>query len=199
MRTRHLTLALMTVLVLSPVGIAHADNEIDRLRDALRSATLQTRQLEDQRAALQARVAEAERDRAVAKAQVEAAKAELRELQKQNREAVDEFNKRLAERDETLEKWKAAYEDAANVARDKDAARAKFEGEANAYKASTQGCIAKNTEMSKAGQELLKRYQSVTIGDTIVAHEPMFGLRRVETQNTIQDSRDKILDQKAAP
>jgi chromosome segregation ATPase len=199
MKMRSLTLALTSVLVLSHVGIAHADNEIDRLREALRSATLQTRQLEDQRAALQAKVADAERNVAAAKVQAEAAKAQVRQLEKQNREAVDEFNKRLAERDETLEKWKAAYEDAANVARDKDAARAKFEGEANAYKASTQGCVAKNGQMLKAGQELLKRYQSVTIGDTIVAHEPMFGLRRVEIQNTIQDSRDKFLDQKAAP
>jgi chromosome segregation ATPase len=199
MQIRRLTLVLTSVLVLSRVGIAHADNEIDRLRDALRSATLQTRQLEDQRAALQAKIADAERDKAAAKVLIEAAKAQVRQLEKQNREAVDEFNKRLAERDETLEKWKAAYEDAANVARDKDAARAKFEGEANAYKASTQGCVAKNGQMLKAGEELLKRYQSVTIGDTIVAHEPMFGLRRVEIQNTIQDSRDKFLDQKAAP
>jgi hypothetical protein len=53
--------------------------------------------------------------------------------------------------------------------------------------------------MFKAGQELLQRYQSVTIGDIMVAHEPVFGLRRVEIQNTIQDTKDKFLDQKAVP
>jgi chromosome segregation ATPase len=165
----------------------------------LRTATLQTRQLEDQRTALQAKLADAERDKAAAKAQIDAAKAQVREVEKQHREAVDEFNKRLAERDETLDKWKSAYEEAATVARDKDAARAKFEAEAAAYKASTKGCVDKNGQLIKAGHELLQRYQSVTIGDTIVAHEPMFGLRRVEIQNTIQDTRDKILDQKAVP
>ena len=61
-------------------------------------------------------------------------------IRKEQREAVEEFNKRLTERDETLEKWKAAYEQAATVARSKDAERAKFEGEANTYKASTKGC-----------------------------------------------------------
>ena len=125
--------------------------------------------------------------------------AETREARKQYREAVDEFNRRLAERDETLEKWKAAYDEAATVARDKDAARAKFEGEATAYKASTKSCVVKNKQLVVAGQELLHRYQAVTIGDTLVAQEPVLGLRRVEVQNTIQDTRDKFLDQKVNP
>ncbi|WP_456640158.1 hypothetical protein [Bradyrhizobium sp. USDA 10063] len=196
---RILTFTLATVVLCSHLEPARADAETDRLREALRSATLQTRQLEDQRTALQAKLADAERDKAAAKAQVDAAKAQVRQVEKQHREAVDEFNKRLSERDETLEKWKAAYEEAATVARDKDAARARFEGEANAYKASTKGCVAKNEQMLKAGRELLKQYKSVTIGDTIVAQEPMLGLRRVEIQNRIQDSGDRILDQKAVP
>jgi chromosome segregation ATPase len=199
MKKRILIFTIASVAVCSHVDLARADAETDRLREALRAATLQTRQLEDQRTALQAKLADAEREKTAAKAQIDAAKAQVRQAEKQQREAVDEFNKRLSERDETLEKWKSAYEEAANVARDKDAQRAKFEGEANAYKASTKGCVAKNEQMLKAGRELLKQYKSVTIGDTIVAHEPMLGLRRVEIQNNIQDNGDKILDQKAVP
>jgi len=135
---------------------AHADSDADRLREALRSTTAQLRQLEDERTALQAKVAGFDRERAAAKAQVDAAKAEVREIRKEQREAVEEFNKRLTERDETLEKWKAAYEQAATVARSKDAERAKFEGEANTYKASTKGCVAKNGQLLKAGHELLQ-------------------------------------------
>lgn len=178
---------------------AHAETEADRLRDALRSAIAQTRQLEDQRTALQARIADFEREKAVATAQVDAAKAEVRAIQKQHREAVDEFNKRLAERDETLEKWRGAYEEAATVARAKDAERAKFEGQANAYKASTKSCVAKNEKMLEAGKQLIHDYKAVTIGDVIVAREPVLGLRRVETQNYLQTTGDKLLDQKAAP
>ena len=81
----------------------------------------------------------------------------------------------------------------------KDAERAKFEGEANTYKASTKGCVAKNGQLLKAGRELLQRYQEVTIGDMILGREPVVGLRRVEIQNTIQDTRDKMLDQKVTP
>jgi chromosome segregation ATPase len=178
-------------------GEARADTEHDRLREALRSATMQTRQLEDQRAASQAKLAEAEKEKAALKAQIDAAKLEARRLEKQHREAVDEFNQRLTERDETLEKWKSAYEEAANVARAKDAERAKFEGEATAYKASTKSCQARNVQLIKDGNEILKRYRSLTVGDAFVASEPLTGLGRVDTQNFLQDSTDKLLDQKA--
>lgn len=200
--TTHITIRLAvfaSVSAMMMVSTAHADTETDRLREALRSATAQTRQLEDQRTALQARVTDIDREKAAAKAQVDAAKAEVRQIEKQHREAIEEFNKRLAERDETLEKWKTAYEEAATVARTKDAERAKFEGEATAYKASTKSCQAKNSQMFKAGNELLHEYKAVTIGDTIVAREPVLGLRRVEIQNHIQTTSDKILDQKVTP
>jgi chromosome segregation ATPase len=180
-------------------GEARADTEHDRLREALRSATAQTRQLEDQRAASQAKLADAEKEKAALKAQVDAAKAEVRQLDKQHRAAVDEFNQRLTERDETLEKWKSAYEEAATVARAKDAERAKFEAEATAFKASTKSCQARNVQLIKDGREILKRYRSLTIGDAFVASEPLVGIGRVDAQNFLQDSTDKLLDQKATP
>lgn len=198
MRIRHFSVALVLVVSLSGGG-ARADTETDRLREALRSATAQTRQLEDQRTALQAKVAAADREIAAAKAQADAAKAEVRQVEKQHREAIDEFNKRLAERDETLEKWKTAYEEAATVARTKDAERAKFEGEATAFKASTKSCQTKNVQLVSAGREILKRYRSLTLGDAFVASEPLTGLGRVGVQNFLQDSTDKILDQKVTP
>jgi chromosome segregation ATPase len=199
MGIRFLGVALALFSTLLASAGAHAQSETDRLRDALRGATSQARALEDQRTVLQAKLADAERDKAAAKAQIDAAKAEVKKVEKEQRAAVDEFNQRLADRDEALEKWKSAYEEAADVARAKDAERAKFEGEATAYKASTKSCVAKNSQLIKAGREILTRYQEVTIGDVIVAHEPVLGQRRVEIQNWLQDSNDKLLDQKAIP
>lgn len=193
-RISSLVLLLAAVLL---CGEARADTEHDRLREALRSATMQTRQLEDQRAASQAKLADAEKEKAALKAQIDAAKAEARRLEKQHREAVDEFNQRLTERDETLDKWKAAYEEAANVARAKDAERAKFEGEATAYKASTKSCQAKNAQLVNEGREILNRYRKLTLGGALVATEPVTGIGRVDAQNFVQDSTDKLLDQKA--
>lgn len=198
MQLRITSLALLLAAIIACEG-ARADTEHDRLREALRSATAQTRQLEDQRTASQAKLADAEKEKAALKAQVDAAKADTRRLEKQHREAVDEFNQRLTERDETLEKWKSAYEEAATVARTKDAERAKFEGEATAYKASTKSCLAKNTQLIKDGNEILKRYRGLTVGDGFVASEPLVGVGRVNAQNFLQESTDKLLDQKATP
>ena len=51
MQTR---IALLAGVLVAPIfcGAAHADAESDRLREALRSATAQARQMEDQRTAL---------------------------------------------------------------------------------------------------------------------------------------------------
>ncbi|WP_375785636.1 hypothetical protein ACE10Z_40285 [Bradyrhizobium sp. Pha-3] len=190
---------LMMVIGALSSGTASAQSETDRLRDALRSATAQTRALEDQRTALQAKVADADREKAAAKKEVDDLKAQLKKADKEHRDAVDEFNQRLAERDETLEKWKSAYEEAATVARTKDAERAKFEGEATAYKASTKSCITKNTQLIKAGKEMVQRYKDLTIGEIVVSREPMIQQRRVEIQNQLQESQDKFLDQKVNP
>ncbi|MCC8982608.1 hypothetical protein [Bradyrhizobium acaciae] len=190
---------LMMVIGAFDSGTAFAQSETDRLRDALRTATAQTRALEDQRTALQAKVADADREKAAAKKEVDDLKAQLKKADKDHREAVDEFNQRLAERDETLEKWKSAYEEAATVARSKDAERAKFEGEATAYKASTKSCLAKNTLLVKAGKEMVQRYKDLTIGEIVVSREPMIQQRRVEIQNQLQESTDKFLDQKVNP
>jgi chromosome segregation ATPase len=178
---------------------AFAQSETDRLREALRSAIAQTRALEDQRTALQAQLAEANRDKTAMKAEADAARAEVRKIEDEHREAVDEFNQRLADRDQTLDKWKTAYEEAANVARAKDAERAKFEGEANTYKASTKSCVAKNDMLVKAGRDLVERYRSVTMDTGIAAYERMFQMRRVELQNELQDAHDRFLDQKVKP
>lgn len=194
-----LKIGLVLLSTLAASTGAHAQSDTDRLREALRAATAQTRSLEDQRTALQARIATAERDATALKAQIDIAKAEVRQIEKQHRDAVEEFNQRLAQRDETLEKWKSAYEEAATVARSKDAERAKFEGEATAFKASTKSCQAKNVQLVKVGRELLRRYEGVSFGDMVVTSEPLIGVRRVEIQNLLQDYGDKILDQKVTP
>lgn len=191
-------------LVLSLAALAShtataADADGDRLREALRSAITQQRALEDQRAAMQAKLTEAESARAKLQGQIDAAKAEVKQVAKQHREAVEEFNQRIADRDQTLEKWKAAYEEAADVARAKDAERAKFQAQATATKASLKSCSAKNAELAKVGRELLNHYESANFADLALASEPLGGLRRVEIQNLLQDYTDKILDQKVTP
>ena len=178
---------------------ALAQSETDRLRDALRSAVAQTRALEDQRASLQAKLAEVERNAAALKTQRDEAKAQAVQLDKDYRQAVQDFNARLDERNQTLDKWKNAYEEAATVARTKDAERAKFESESKAYKARTGACEAKNTKLIKVGDEVVEGYRDFTLSQMLGASEPLIGISKVDHENKSQDYLDKILEQRVQP
>lgn len=197
MRTRSFIVAVTFAVVASTC--AQAQSETDRLREALRSATAQVRSLEDQRAVLQARQATVEGERDRLKRQNETLRAQVKDAEQAYRQAVSDFNDRLAERDETLEKWKSAYAEAATVARAKDAERAKFERTAAALAASGKSCEAKNVQLQKVGSEILQRYEAMNPLEAAVIHDPIFGLRRVEHQNLVQDYRDRLLDQKVKP
>jgi chromosome segregation ATPase len=197
MRIMRLSSVVALALVVS--SAAQADQESDRLRDALRSATAQARAAEDQRAALQAKVTSAEQERDRLRKQSEAYRAQVKEAEQAYRQAVKDFNERIAERDDSLEKWKSAYGEAAGVARTKDAERSRFEAEATALKASNKACEAKNVNLVKVANDVVTQYEAMNPLEKVLDHDPVFGLKRVEHQNAAQDFRDKILEQKAKP
>jgi chromosome segregation ATPase len=196
---RHLRLSLVVALTVLSSTAARSDAESDRLREALRNATAQSRSLEDQRAALQAKLTAVEQERDRLRKQNEAYRAQVKEAEQAYRQAVKDFNERLTERDESLEKWKSAYAEAATVARTKDAERARFESEAAAFKTSSKACVAKNAQLVKVGNDIVRQYEEMNPMEKIWDHEPVFGLKRVEHQNAAQDFRDKVLDQKVTP
>ncbi len=189
----------VTLLACVTSPAAAQQSETDRLRDALRSAIAQTRSLEDERASLQAKQAESERDRERLRKEVATAKDQLKALQKEHVEAIETFNQRLAERDEAFDKWKVAYEEAADLARTKEAERGKADAEAKNFKANTKACASRNIKLVAIGKDLLDQLENVELGDQIVAREPLVGFRRVEVKNMLQDYQDKILEQKANP
>lgn len=192
MRTLSLLLGSLMVMTLAHSGVLAQDSELDRLREALRNATSQNRSLEDQRNAAQTRITKLEADNAALKTQLDRVRAQLKQLQQDYKQAVNEFNERLEERNQTLEKWKEAYTQAAVVARTKDAERARFEEEANAFKASTKTCTDKNRELVKVNKQILADYKNVTLGDALLAKEPVTGLWRTRVQNKLQDYDEKI-------
>ncbi len=112
---------------------------------------------------------------------------------------MTEFNDRLEERNQVLEKWKGAYEEAATVARTKDAERARFEGESKAFKAANKSCEAKNVQLVKVGQDMLAGYRDLNLMKGLRITEPLIGIGGVEHQNEVQTYQDRILDQKAKP
>lgn len=196
---KHLGAFLIGALLPLGIAAANADPDSERLREALRAATAQSRSLEDQRAALQAKLTATEQERERFRKQSETYRGQVKEAEQAYRQAVKEFNERLADRDATLEKWKGAYGEAADLARAKDAERNKFAAEATDLQARNNMCEAKNQQLVKIGNSIVTEYEAMNPMEKILDHEPLFGQKRVEHQNAVQDYRDKILDQKAKP
>lgn len=196
---KHYLSLLFVALVFLASSPAFAQSETDRLREALRTATGQLRALEDQRTVLQAKQAEAERDRERLKVQNANLRAQVKEAEQSYRQAVKDFNDRIGERDLVLEQWKAQYGEAAAVVRTKEAALAKATADATSFKASNKACEAKNVELVKLSEEIVVRYREMNPLEKALDHEPVFGLKRVEHQNQVQDYQDKIISQKAKP
>jgi hypothetical protein len=193
-------IAVLVIFAAFPPGNARAQaqqSEVDRLRDALRGLTVQLRTLEDQRVALQARLAESDRERQRLNQLAESLRQQLTNSQDALQMAIQEFNQRLTERDENLEKWKAAYNEAADVAREKDAQRAKFETESTTYKARTKSCEAKNAKLIDISNDMLENYRNLNLHlfVNVNAPTPLVGPLLIEHQNRTQDFRDRILDQ----
>ncbi|GGF47770.1 hypothetical protein GCM10011611_62720 [Aliidongia dinghuensis] len=220
MRRSHVIFAACALATgILPLAPARADGDTEtRLREALRSAISQVRSLEDQQAALQAKQAESDKQNEALRQQVDGLTKQLAEGsgakpashkgedQAAYEQAVAEFNRKISAQNdaigkmgETLDKWKAAYNEAATVARAKEAERAQLAGKVDGLGKRAESCEAKNTALFKLGNEILDRYAGVDIGDALGASEPFIGTKRVELQNIAQDYQDKLLDQKATP
>ncbi len=113
---------------------------------------------------LQAQLTDMTRDRDRLSHDVDSYRTRIKSLQSAYNTAVTEFNQHLEERNQVLEKWKAAYEDAADVARAKDAERAKFQAEATAYEAANKVCRGKNAKLVQVSSDILAAIANSTCG-----------------------------------
>jgi chromosome segregation ATPase len=204
---RALPLGLVVLALVTSTGLAFAaDSDPEaRLRDALRSAIAQQRSLEDERATLLAKQSESDKEIEALKAQIDAL-SKAQPKKSDNAPEMADLSRRVAAQGEqigqlnqTLEKWKSAYNEAVTVARAKEAERAKLATDNDTLTQRATGCETKNAELYKVGSEILDRLENVSIGDVMIQREPFTGIKRVELQNLIQDEQDKLLDQKVAP
>ena len=177
-----------------------------KLRESLKTTMLQLRTEQSERATLQA-------EQAASQAKVTELTAKVASLTKQaaadqtaSRKSIDELSTRatnldqqLAKVTETLEKWKAGYAKAVEVARAKEAERLKLADENSVLKAQIRDHKASNLALFKLGNEILTRYEKFSVGEALAAREPFTGVTRARLETYVQDSRDKLADERIKP
>jgi hypothetical protein len=175
---------LLPALAMTFITASYAAPEADpslKLKEALRSTMLQLRKAQTDNANLQTAqfVAEAKQK------ELEAKIAELTKngeslIKKSNadkaasEESISKLNNRLADRDqrivqfnEALEKWKAGYQQAAEVARDKEIERAKLASQVVDLKNTVADREAKNISLFNTSMEILNRYENASSAKSV--------------------------------
>ena len=197
-------------MALGAQAVQAADNTSEtRLRESVRNLTLQLRTAETERDNLQAAQAQMTQEKKTLGTQIEALNKQAA-ADKEARDAQDKviagLNAKAADQDseirrlkDSLEKWKAAQKQAADLATAKEAQRAKLAGDVILLERRVADREANNLALFKLGNEILTRYERFGLGDALGAREPFTGLTRVKLENLVQDYQDKLLAQKVKP
>lgn len=193
----------LAIAVFPPAALAQSDLEA-RLRQALQQARAQITALEQQNTLLQAQLVELEEEKeAEVRAVQEEATEQIANVEARFEAARAQFQERIGEEGEfrnklldNIEKWKEAYAEVAEVAREKEQERLALTEQLATAEQQNEICIAKNQELFTVGNEILDRLANIRVGEAIALREPFIGLRRVQLQNIVQDYEDELLDNK---
>jgi chromosome segregation ATPase len=202
-------LALLSMLLLCGAPGAAADSSDaaeTRLRETLRSTTLQLRDAQNQIAVLQGAQAEGDQKNKELTDQI----ALLKKHSTDDKTVADTTiagleakvagqGAEIVKLKEALEKWKAACLQSSDNARAVEAERARLADGNLVLQRRVAYLETKNVELFKLGNEILGRYEDFSLGNALSAKEPFVGITRVKLENLVQDYQDKLLDQKAGP
>jgi TolA-binding protein len=174
-----------------------------KLRESLRGAMLQLRNIEAERARLEAEVLTTQSER-----QIKDLNAKLEESLKSAAEEKTLADKQIAEQEKKLEaekartaafaaaldKWKASYFQITEIARTKEAERARLLDKTMSLQNTVADRERRNLELYGIGKEILERYENFAFGKALLAREPFTGLAKVKLEEQVQEYKDKLTD-----
>lgn len=183
-----------------------ADAMMKRMRETLRNTMIQLQTAQAEVAALQAKQAESE-------AKIQELNGKVTSLTKQGdadkaaaAKAATEASAKIATQsqeiavlNQNLEKWKAGYKQAAQVANETEARRSSLANKVILLEREVADTKVKNRELYRLGNEILTRYEKFGLGSALAAREPFTGVARVKFETLVQDYADKLVDQKLKP
>jgi septal ring factor EnvC (AmiA/AmiB activator) len=198
--TRWLVASAIAASVVHP-GPARADPAAEtRLREALRSAQMQIRNLEDDRSRWQQSEAEFQKELAAAKKELA---AQPRAQAGANERALSELRQRMAEEQGASAKLKASLaaceassQEAAALARTAEADRAKLKAEAAKLGEQLSAAATRNAKIYRLGRQVIDWVSTFGAREE---SEILLGLERVRLENMAQAYDDLLSEQRIQP
>jgi chromosome segregation ATPase len=177
-----------------------------KLREGLRNVMVQLRDAQNQVATLQATQTTNEQKIKELTTKVDALTKQAVADRNTSTNMIAELNTKLAEQttvnqglQAAIDKWKRSYSDLTAFTQKKEIERARLADRVIKLDRQVQDQQVKNIQMYKIGTEILDRYEKFGLGEAVLAREPFVGATRVKFQNLIQDSQDKLVDQRIKP
>jgi len=201
-------ISVIALLSFAPHAFAadQSDAAEKRLRETLRGTMLQLRTAETDKAALLASKTELETTNKTLTASLDKLAKEAAEAKEASAKSIEDLTKKGAAQDQEIEKlkrdlaeWKAGFQKAADIARTKEAERAKLAQEGIELRRVVADRETKNLALFRLGNEILVRYENFGLGSALAAREPFVGTARVKLQNLVQGYQDKLQSQRARP
>ncbi len=205
----HYSSALLTITlfcIASTAGAQQASPE-DRLREALRRTTVELRALQDAQGPLQANLDAMTKQRDDLKQQLDEANAKLEaataappppaEDLQALKDQIEALKKESAGLQAGLSRWQSAYQEAAGVARARDADAKKLAGDLKVSEQTVGIVKDENAKLVATAQDILHLYRTQDFHSILVwSYEPLVGIKQVELQNLVQNYDDKIYNLK---
>jgi hypothetical protein len=206
-------LAIILALSVAAIGARaqEAPNPVEaKLRDTLRNTMLQLRNIEAERARLDA---ELQAVKAQSEKKIKELTTQLDTAVKRGTDEKTLADKIIGEQKTTiagqgteietlqklLEKWKISHVQITDIARAKETERAKLATKSIELQRSVEARERQNIELYQLGKEIIERYENFALGRALLAREPFTGLAKVRLEEQIQDYKDKVQDQLGDP
>ncbi|HSW12135.1 MAG TPA: hypothetical protein VLI06_04800 [Solimonas sp.] len=193
--SRSLILSL-AALCCTPAAQAQ-DAAQTRMRDQLKQTILQLRAAQDELAKLKMQPA------APAAAQPEAAGAEeieqyLGQIEAQS-VGLAKLQAQLEEEGKARLQMRQSLEQAEAGLRERDTALQRLQAEHKELGSREQACYESNGKLVSLGEELVSKYRDKSVWQSLLEHEPLTGLARVELEQAAQDFRGRIVEATLPP
>ena len=178
---------------------ASAEGMEERLRTQLRSTTAQLQALQSEQAQASAARIAAENQAKQAQAQIKQLTAELEktrgvaeQLVGQQQNLHNQAQAQVAASNEQTGKFKKAYEDLLQLARGKEAERARVQTQLTERDTHLQQCVAKNQQMYGVAQQLLAAYEKIDVAEVMSIRQPFASGARVKFEELAQGFGDDL-------
>ena len=205
-RLAALSLALLVCMAIMTPHADASDKKASREREALRRAQQQLSQVQGDLAAAEQEKATLAADLEKAQASSKAEAGKVASLQhglgnsKQQLAAVTgelaQVKDTLAATAQQLSETRRTLAETTQTLRQTEAEKRQLESLKVRHEGDIASCERKNVALYAIGRSLMDRFEHKTCGESLAEREPFAGLKKVETENLLEEYRDKLDDQK---